>query len=65
MSVIVHNGKYGAINTADPTTMGYYVVKLLSEPYTLEYDNRFDKQVVKADELIVKSEYIIIINANR
>ena len=65
MSRIVQNGTYGAINTTDPTTIGYYVVNLSSEPYTLEYDNRFDKQVVKADELIVKSEYIIIINANR
>ena len=28
MSALVQNGKYGAINTVDPTTMGYYVVKL-------------------------------------
>ena len=33
MSTLVHNGKCGAINTADPTTIGSYVVKLLSEPY--------------------------------
>ena len=24
-------GKYGAINTADPTTLGYYVITYLSE----------------------------------
>ena len=29
-------GKYGAINTADPKTMGSYVIKYLSEPYTLQ-----------------------------
>ena len=34
MPALVQNGKYGAINTADPTTMGYYLVILLSEPYT-------------------------------
>ena len=38
MSALVHNGKYGVINTADPTKMGYYFVKLLSEPYTLQYE---------------------------
>ena len=32
MSALVQNGKYGTINTADPTTMGYYVAKFLSEP---------------------------------
>ena len=33
MSALIHNGKYGVINTADQTTMGYYIFKLLSEPY--------------------------------
>ena len=30
MSALVQNGKYGTINTEDPTTIGYYVVKFLS-----------------------------------
>ena len=30
ISALVQNGKCGAINTADPTTMGYYVVGFLS-----------------------------------
>ena len=34
MSSLVHTGKYGAINVADPTTLGYYVVNYLSELYT-------------------------------
>ena len=34
ISALVQKGKYGAINTADPTTMGYYLVKFLPEPYT-------------------------------
>ena len=33
MSALFQNGKYGEINTAYPTTMGYYVVRFLSEPY--------------------------------
>ena len=28
--------KYGAINAAGPTTIGYYVVKFLFETYTLQ-----------------------------
>ena len=33
---IFQDGKYGAINTEYPTIMGYYVVKFLSEPHTLQ-----------------------------
>ena len=33
MSALFQNGKYGVINNADPTIMGYYVVKFLSDPY--------------------------------
>ena len=29
MSALFQNGEYGAMNTAYPITMGYYVVKLL------------------------------------
>ena len=53
MSSLVHNGKYGAINTADPTTVGYYVVKFLSEPYMLQENKCFYKKVINACELIV------------
>ena len=30
ISSLVQNGKYGAVNTADLTTPGYYVVKFIS-----------------------------------
>ena len=30
MAVLVQTGKYGAINITDTTTMGYYVIKLIS-----------------------------------
>ena len=29
MAELVQNEKYGAVNTADPTIMGYYFVKFL------------------------------------
>ena len=55
MSAVFHNVKYGAINTSDPTTMGYYVVKILSELYMLQDKKTVDKQVIQASELILKS----------
>ena len=64
MSTRVHNGKYGVINTADPTTIGYYAVKLLSEPYTLQDNKTVNKKFIKAGELTVKAEYLSIIKAN-
>ena len=64
MSALVQNGKYVAINTADTTTMGYYVVTLLSEPYKLQDYKIFNKKVIKAGELIIKSEYLSIIKFN-
>ena len=45
---LVQLGKYGDINAADQTTMGYYVIKYISELYTLqEYQNTYG-QVIKA-----------------
>ena len=38
MVSLVQLGKYGATNAADPTKMGYYAIKHLSEPYTLQYN---------------------------
>ena len=38
MASIVQLRKYGAINAADPTTIGDYVIKHLSKPYTIQGD---------------------------
>ena len=40
MSSLVQNRKYDAINIVNPTTIGYYVVKLLSKTYMLQYDKK-------------------------
>ena len=62
---LVQNVKYGMINTIDPTTMVYYVAKFLSEPYKLQDNKTVDKQVIKAVELIVKTDYLIIMKSNK
>ena len=64
-SELVKNGNYGAITTADPTTMVYYVVKFLPEPYTLKEDKTVYTQVIKAGELIVKAEYLSNMKTNK
>jgi hypothetical protein len=38
MSLMVREGEVGAIATADKAAMGYYLVKWLSKPYTLQED---------------------------
>ena len=56
MASLVKLGKYGDINAADITTMGYYVIKYLAAPYILQEDKTKDGQVSKAGELVIKSE---------
>ena len=36
VSSLVKPDKYGTINTIDTTTMVYYVIKFIPEPYTLQ-----------------------------
>ena len=55
MPPLVQLGKYGATNAANPTAMGYYVIKYLYEPYKLqEYQTKYGK-VSKAGERVFKS----------
>ena len=60
MASLVQLGKYGAINAVDPTTMSYYAIKYLSEPYKVQDDQTTDGQVINTGELVVKSEYLSI-----
>ena len=55
MASLVQLGKYGGTNAADPTTMGYYMIKYLSQPYTLKEDQTIYGQISKAGEPVVKA----------
>ena len=57
MDLLLQTGKYGAINTTYTTTMGYYVIKLLSESYTLQEDTTCNRKIGIAGELVLKSQY--------
>ena len=55
--------KCSAINSSDPTTMRYSVIKYLSETYTLQEEQTIDGQVSNEGERVVKEEYLIIMKS--
>ena len=58
MAPLVQSVNYCAINTTDTLTMGYYVIKLVSEAYTLQYDTIFDGKISSAGEIVAKAQYL-------
>ena len=58
MDPLVQSGKYGAMNTTDTSTMGYYVIKFFLETYTLQEGTTCNKQIISANELVVKEQYL-------
>ena len=48
------NKKYGVLSTDDTTTNVFYVIKFISEVYTLQNNTTIDGQVIPAGELVVK-----------
>ena len=65
MKSLVQTGKHGAINAADPMTMGYYVVKYVSDAFKLQEDITTYGQVSNAGEMLFISEYLSIIKAKK
>jgi hypothetical protein len=57
MSLMVRKGKVGAIGTADDAAMGYYVVKWLSKPYTLQEDTDSMSGTIGAGTMVVDVLY--------
>ena len=58
MASLFQPGMYGAINTNDNTSNGFYVIKFLSEAYKLQSNKTIDGQVISAGELVVKAQYL-------
>ena len=63
MNSLLQLGKYSAISAVGKTTMGYYVIKYLSEPYQIQEDKTIYGQVIKAGELVFKSEYLSLMKS--
>ena len=58
MALLVESGKYGAINTTDTATNRLYVIMFTSEKYTLQYNTTIDGQIITAEGLVVKAQYL-------
>ena len=43
---------------------GFYVIKLLSEAYTLQNNTTIDEKVISAGELVVKAQYLCSVQEN-
>ena len=55
---------HGTINTADSKTNGIYVIKFMSKAYTLQNNTQIDRQVISADELFFKAQYLCSMQEN-
>ena len=64
MYALVKTGNYYAINTIYSTTMGYYVIKFLSESYTLQEGTTYSGRISTSGELYVKSQYVNFMQYN-
>ena len=58
MTSLVESGKYGAINTTDTSTNGFYVIMFTSGAYKLQGNTTIDGQILIAGELVVNEKYL-------
>ena len=56
MSSLVQFDNYGAMNTTDSTTMGYYENIVFSEDYTLQEETTYGRKTYTASKLVVKAQ---------
>ena len=64
MASLVQSGLYSAINTADNTSNGLYVIQFIAEAYTIQKDTTINGQVISAGELVVKAQYLCSVQEN-
>ena len=57
MSLIIMEGKYGAIDTYDSPCHGYYIISFSSSPYTLQTDLYIDGQVISSGEMVCEGTF--------
>ena len=57
MSLIMCEGEVGAVGTTDEAVMGYYLIKWLSEPYTLQTDTADTSGMIPARTIVANALY--------
>ena len=55
---------YSTIKIDDTTTNAFYVIKVLSETYTLKNNTTIDGQFIYAGEFVAKSQYLCSMQEN-
>jgi hypothetical protein len=55
--MIINKGEVGAVGTSDEAVMGYYVVELLSEPYSLQMETDGMAGVIGTGKMVVDAIY--------
>ena len=63
MESLVRYENDSAMNTTDPTTLVYYVLKCVLDSYTLQEDTTCYFQTSTAGKLVVKCQYMIFMKA--
>ena len=58
MASLIESGKYGAINTNDTSTNGFYVIKFTSRAYTLQENTIIYGKIITSGELVAKAKYL-------
>ena len=58
MASLVESGKYGAINTTNTSTNGFYIIIFTSGAYTLQENTTIDGQNLITGELVVNAKYL-------
>ena len=64
MSLIIMEGKYGAIDADNSSCHGYYIIIYFPSPYTLQADLSIDSQVISSGEMVCEGTYFFPININ-
>ena len=65
MASLVESVKYGAINTTDTTTKGFYTIMFTSEAYTLQYNTTFYGKIITAGEFVFKAQYLCSVQLDK
>ena len=60
MASLFESGKYGAINTTDTSSNGFYVIMFTSGEYKLQENTTIDGQIITAGELVVKAQDLFL-----
>ena len=57
MSLMVHEGDIGVVGTDDKAAMGYYLMRWLSKPYTLQEDTEGMSGIIDAGAMVIDGLY--------